>query len=285
MIDKLLNFKNIKSPREKYLIVALIIAVGLGLYAQIIHRPLSKKINRYKFQIDKYEARVSELKAKFPRIDKQREDIKFLEVESEDFLNEIDEIEKTLPSRENIPQLLGELTRRAKDIKLESIRQKIEEGQEYSRIFVELKFTASYEQIINYIKNIEALSSFLFIEELEILKKEGKIERGGVEARLVVSSLLGEVSFVEQFKTKVLQEKLAVARDIFVSKARPVTEARKIDLKLEGITYDTQNPTAIIDGEVVRVGSQVSDFEVKQILADAVILTDGISEHILSIER
>lgn len=278
------KFKKLK-PGEKILIITLTVTIGAIVYFQAIHKPLSRKVARFKFQIEKSQTRLDELKTKFPQIDKQRQNIYTLNAECASLFAEIDKIEKRLPAKRNTSQLLGELTRLAKGIKLTSIRQKMEESEEYSRIFIELKFIAPYKETINYIRKIESISPFLTIEELDISEPKGKKVKGGIPVRLIVSSLLSEVSFVEKLKAEEMEETILIARDIFVSKARPVTKIRKTDLKLEGITFNMESPTAIINGKVLKVGSEIENLTVKQIRPDAVILTDGIEDHILSIER
>jgi hypothetical protein len=53
---------------------------------------------------------------------------------------------------------------------------------------------------------------------------------------------------------------------------------------LEGITFDPQNPTAIINGDVFRTDSEVGGFTVKKILSNSVILSDGVKDHLLSLK-
>ncbi|MFH1503862.1 MAG: type 4a pilus biogenesis protein PilO [Candidatus Omnitrophota bacterium] len=283
-MDKLIDFGKLKT-REKILVVGLTMVVGFGLYIQLIHKPFSKKVTRYQFQIKKFESRIKDLKANFPQIKKQEQDIESLKLQSEELLKEIGRIEKSLPAQKNVSQLLGEFAHSAKDIKLISIRQKLELGEEYSRIFIELKFDGSYKESISYIKEIESISPFLIIEELNISQLKGKKTKKEPCGRMVVSTLLGKVSFVEQFKAKEAESTIQINRDIFVSEARPVSTISKIELKLEGITYGSKGSTAIINGGVMKVGSEIGNYKVKQILSDTVLLASGAEEYVLSIER
>jgi len=287
MIDKLSDFKKLKT-REKILLIGLIAVVGFGMYAQMVHKPLSRKISQFKFQIKKSRARLAELQVKFPEITRQKQNIESLNVECGKLISEIGKIEKTLSSKEDTSQLLGEFTRRTKGVRLVSMRQKMEMGDDYSRIFIELKFNASYKEIINYISNIESISSFLNIEELDITEPKARKADEGIPVRLVVSSLLGgEMSFEKRLKAKEkeMQEAIPIARDIFISKARPAAKLRKRELKLEGITFGQETSTAIINSDVVKIGSKVGNMAVKEILPDAVVLSDGIEDYILSVER
>ncbi len=282
MIDKLKNFKNLNS-RQKLLVAGLGLSLGFSLYFNILYKPLAKKVNRYRFQIKKSASRLKDLKGKFPAIEKQKENLRSLDFQCKDLLIQITEIEKDLPSEKNSSRLLTELSRLAKDLKLLSLRQKIDSGEEYSRIFIEFKFSEPYQKLINYLNRVESLSPFLMVEELEIFEPKTKKE-SGIQTRLVLSSLLGTVSSFELIKGQE-SEDIELARDIFISRSRPAARVSKVELKLEGITYAPSGSTAIINTDVVKVGSKVGNLTVKEITSEKVILTDGIEDQVLSVSR
>ncbi len=269
------------SRRQKLLAGSLAAVLFFSLYFNIFYKPLSRSITRSKLQVQKSASRLNELKTKFPQITKQKQNIHSLNSECKSLLAQIAEIEKSLPHERNASQLLTEISRAAKDLKLLSMRQKTGTGEEYRRIFVELKFSAPYGKVINYIRRSEAITPFLVTEELDVSEPKSDKEEGP-QARLVLSTLLGNISTSELIKLK--EEKdIEVARDIFVSKARPADKVSKVELKLEGITYSPEGSTAIINGDVVKTGSQIGNLMVKEIVNDEVILTDGIEDHILSV--
>jgi len=284
MADKAKGFKKM-GTKKKNIIIGLAIAIVFNLYIQVIHKPLSGRIRKYRFQIEKSESRLSRLRKEFPQVNEERRNINALDTECERLLEEIAGMGKNLPSKKDASQLLGVLTKQAKDIKLISVRQKLDSGEEYSRIFFELRFNSPYKNTINYISKLESISPFLVIEELSISEPKGKRKEGGMSTRLLLSTLLGEIPATESIKAKETAGAIEVARDIFISKAKPASIVRKVELKLDGITYDPRTPTAIINGEVARIGSEVGNFTVKEIRYDMVILTDGVEDHILSIER
>ena len=290
MLNVILSYYKKLKPREKILAIFFTVVIVVSLYYRFLYKPLTRNVVTYRFQIQKLTARLDELSAELPRVDEQKENLRLLATENGGILNKISEIEKKLPNKKDASLLTGELTRLAKGIELVSVQQKIDEGEEYSRIFVEIRFNAPYQEVVNYIDRIEAVSPFLKIEEMEISEPKGKLKGPGVSARLLLSCLLGEAPVSEWLRGERLREikkkeTPSVARDIFVSKFRPVTVVRKKDLKLEGITYNPQNPTAIINDNVLRVGSEIDGFKVKEILPDTVILTDGIEELLLTLER
>lgn len=283
MIEKLLDFKKLK-PKEKALIVGLVAAITISAYFNIVYKPLSRSISRYKIQTKKSINRLKGLQEKLPQLDKQRQNIHFLGSECQKMLDEISKIENTLPSKRNVSDLLTEIVQLGSDLEIASVRQKLDEGREYSSIYVEIKFNAPYINTINYLRKIESISPFLVIKELDITEEKTKRTRGGPEVRLILSSLLGEIATAEMIRAQEA-EPLTISRNIFVSKAKPAVKARKIDLKLEGITYNSKNPTAIIDGKVIRIGSVVDDYTVKDIRSDVVVFSDGLEEYMIGVER
>lgn len=276
-----IDFKKI-SPRERILLVAFITVMALGFYFQSIYKPLSRQIAVFKVQVEKSKSRLNELKAKFPQIEKQKQAMRSLKAESQNLFSQIDKIEKNIPPKNTVSQLLSELIGRAKGLKLVSVRQKVEEDKERSRIFIELKFNASYKEVINYIRKIESISPFLVIEELDISPAKTKED---TPVKVILSSLLGEVTTAGAIRTETDKVGIEIKRDIFISKAKPVSALKDIDLKLEGITYNPTNPTAIVNNEVIKANSTIGRFTVKEIRPNEIILTDGIEEHILSIEK
>jgi len=283
MIEKLLNSKRLK-PKEKALVVGLVAAIVISAYFNIIYKPLSRSVSRYKFQTGKAQSRLTSLQEKLPQLDKQRQNIRFLNSECQRMLDEINEIEITLPSKRSVSDLLTELVQLGKDLKIGLVRQKLEEGREYSSIYIELKFNAPYINAINYLRKVESISPFLIIKELDIAEEKTKHSMGGPAARLILSSLLGERSTAEMSKAQEA-EPLAISRNIFVSKAKLAAKVKKIDLELEGITFNPESPTAIVNGEVVRIGTEIDSYTVKDIRLDAVIFTDGSEEYVVDMER
>lgn len=283
----MLNFKDLKK-REKGILIIFICVIIVSGYYNLSYKPLERNINTYKLQNEKLAARAAEVRAKFPQIDKQKSNLETLNKEYDGLLEEISAIEEELPAKKSVSNLIGELTRLAKGFKLTSIRKRVDEGEDYSRIYIELKFNAAYQETIDYISNLETISPFLKIEELEISqvqRKSAKEKEQATPVRIVLTSLLVETVLGEQLRAKEVKEQSPVARDIFVSKTKPVVPIRKSQLKLEGITYEQQFPTAIINGEVVKIGSVVEEYEVKEILSDRVVVAAGAEEHVLYVER
>ncbi len=279
-----LNWSKLKS-REKAAFVSLVGVVLFGVYWRLVHEPATKQIASYKTQIRKAQTQLKDLATKEPQDKEVAGKIRILEEEDKKMSDEIETLEKKIPSRFNVVQLVGEFTRLAKEIKLESVKQRIAKEQGYSRIFLEVKFYSTYLNAIQYIASIESISPFLRVEEMEILEPKGKtLELGGSPVRLLVSCLLSDNPEGGVIKASPVS-RVSGSRDILASTARPAEALNESKFSLEGITYDPKNPSAIINGDVFQVNSEVGGYKVKKILSDSVILSDGIEDHILSLKN
>ena len=284
MPEKLLNFKK-KTTRQRALIMGLVLVVVANLYIQLIYKPTSRRLKAYKVQLQKAGGRLEELESKLPDLTGQRSHIETLSVEFKKVEDQIKEMEEALVSRGHTTQLLGELTNQASslDIDFDSIRQRIDRHEGYSRFFVELKFNAPYRDIANYVRRLEAISPYLIVEEIDVSEPEkaGK----AIAVRLVLSTLLSEAYAPEAFKAPSETPPVEMDREIFVPSKKPVSKARRAELKLMGVSWRGDKSTAIINNEVVRTGEKVDDLEVKQILPESVVLTDGVEDFVISIEH
>lgn len=296
MIDVILSrYKKLKT-REKILTIVFTAVIATSLYHRFLYKPLTGDVATYEFQVQKLTTRLNELNAQYPELNKQQEKIKLAARGNEEISKKIIEIEKKLPSARDASRLTAELTRLAKGLELVSVQQKIDKGELYSRIFVELRFNAPFNAIVDYTDRIEGISPFFKVEELNISEPTGKSKGPGLQSTLLVSCLLREadhpgLSLDEGIKeVEIPKEAVSKARDIFASQARPAVtvkakERRKLDFKLEGITFSLVAPTAIINDDVVRVGSEIDGFKVKEIGPNNVILTDGTEEFSLTMEK
>jgi hypothetical protein len=240
-------------------------------------------VAEYKSQTRRSEAQLRDLETKQPQDMELAMKIRGLEEGEAKLTQDIEELEKMVPSRLYTAQLVGELTRLAQEVKLESIKQRVVKEQTYSRIILEVKFYSTYLDAVSYLASVESISPFIKVEEMEILEPAGKAtELGGAPVKLVISCLLTDSASVAILKASPVQN-LNVKRDILASSARPAETLSDSKFNLEGITFDLHNPTAIINGDVFQVNSELGGYKVKQILADSVVLNDGVEDHMLSL--
>lgn len=80
-------------------------------------------------------------------------------------------------------------------------------------------------------------------------------------------------------------EGLELIRDPFSKQAiTPTAVKGKVSsLQLNGIAWDEERPTAIINNEIAEVGSQIDEYTVVEIRKDRVILSDGEQNLVLTI--
>lgn len=278
-----MEWSQLKS-REKKAVILLAVAVSFGLYMKFVNEPVSKKVDGYKSQVERSEAQLRDLETKQPQDTELAIKIKGIIQEESKLSEEIEGLEKMVPSRLYTSQLVGELTRLAKEVKMESIKQKIAKEQAYSRIFLEVKFYSTYLDAVKYLASIESISPFLRVEEMEILEPAGKtVELGGAPVRLVVSCLLTDSASTPSLKASDVPV-ISMKRDILTSSSKQAQALSDAKFTLEGITFDLRNPTAIINGDVYQVNSELGGYKVKKILADSVVLNDGVEDHLLNLK-
>ena len=259
-------------------------ALVFGMYMRFIERPTAKAVAGYKSQIRNSQMQLKDLETKKPQDAQVSTSIEALEAKQKKLAEDIAKLEEQMPSQFNTSQLVGQITVLAKEVKLESVKQRVAKEQAYLRIFLEVKFYATYPDAIRYVAAVEAISPFIRVEELEILEPPmGKnIDLGGAPVKLTVSCLLGDTSpdkILKPGPTAVLDLK----RDILSSSSKPTEELSDTKFTLEGITFDARNPTAIVNGDVYATGSKLGPYTVKKILSDSMVLSDGVNDHILSL--
>jgi hypothetical protein len=69
-------------------------------------------------------------------------------------------------------------------------------------------------------------------------------------------------------------------RDPFVYQSS-YTEGASVDLKLEGIVWDRENPKAMISGVIIGIGEHIGNYTILEIKPNSVLITDGTDDIIL----
>lgn len=271
-------------PRERTAVLLLGAAAFFAMYMKLVEQPVSRKVAVYKSQIRHSEIQLKDLETKKPQDAQLSSKIQDLENEEMMLSQEFAELEKQMPSQFNTSQLVGELTRLAKEVKLESIKQRLVKDRSYLRVFLDIKFYSTTLDAIKYVAAVESISPFIRVEELEVLEPVGKtVELGGAPVNLTVSCLLTDSAPVSVLKAGPSQD-IQLKRDMLSSSSKPASELTDEKFALEGVTFDPKNPSAIVNGEVYLLGSEVGPYKVKKILSDSVILTDGVEDHVLSLK-
>ena len=109
--------------------------------------------------------------------------------------------------------------------------------------------------------------------------------KGGKPSSVAISpNLLEEITHQDlaQKAESAISKKGDFIKDRFPSWGRDPfqkIDASKAMLGLQGIMWDTQNPKAIINNKIVKVGDTVGGDIIVDIQEDKVILTDGIESY------
>ncbi len=273
-------------PKRRLLIAVLASAAAFSAYAKLVAEPIRKKTVEQSRQVQKFETQLRDLTEKLPPVEQLDTRVKALEDEEKKFREEIASIEKKLPSRIGTSRFIAQVTELAKEVKIESVKQRIEKEEVYSRLYLEIQFLSTYAAAVRYVAAVESITPYLKVEEMTITEPKAKAETisGGSPMKLVVSCLLGDASSETELKGKSATAYNEI-RELLASKAKPKSLLRESEFRIEGITYNASNPTVIINGDVYRVGSEIGGYRVSAIGPDSVILSDGIEEQILNVRR
>ena len=273
-----------------YLFIALFIVIFFSFYLKLFLKPTREKITRLKKQQEENEKRRQSLLSQFPDVAKAM-------LELEDFQQKINkmkgqsvDVEAKLLNARQVPGLLTELVKSSQElsVELQSVKQKLELDREgFSRLQLELSFESNYENAVNYIKKTEEISPYLKIGQIDLAQsKNDPRNLVNVSLRLEAILALTENTQAELPLPSLLEqgEKLKISRSPLKPWLSPAS-TKKERLKLIGITYRLNGSTAIINDTVVKTGDEIEGQKVESILADSVIINNGIETKTLKIER
>lgn len=273
--------------REKILAGVLLVVLFGSLAYRIFGESFFSEQKGFKGSLQKIMDEIASKKAKFPDVKSQERENAKLREDYENTLKQIEDYEAKIPAAGSVSQLLGEITRRAEGLSMdfETIRQDIEREKEgYLKLKLDMKFSAPYSSVVNYLNRLQNLSEYLTVQDIEI----AQTKEGGPQSKtnLELSMLLLEKGIDLTVKEKEdTFTPLVIKMDPFTSKRVEKKTEKAKDLKLAGITSAGKDSTAIINDEVVKVGGQVGDWKVIQILPDAVTLSDGAETVSLTLNR
>lgn len=88
---------------------------------------------------------------------------------------------------------------------------------------------------------------------------------------------------IEYTQLKEESQRLTSNRDPFSKKTSEHSVSASRDLSLSGIVWDKQNPTAIINDTIVKIGEEISGSTVVDIKEGYVVLNDGKENFVLKL--
>jgi type IV pilus assembly protein PilO len=168
MNDFVDQFNKVPAPQRWLILLVLMLGVFMGFYL-LIYSGLEDEIVSQKASLDKLELQKSEIVRKIAN--------------KEEILGEIDElkrrkesVEKVLPKRAEIPQLLQKVYGQAKIVGMEI--KLFEPGDEqaqllYSEIPVKMDISGTYDQVADFFFNVGRMDRIVNIKNISIERQSG----------------------------------------------------------------------------------------------------------------
>jgi Tfp pilus assembly protein PilO len=200
----------------------------------------------------------------------------------EELLLEIASLEKRFPPQRRISQLISQLDNLTQQMKLKIISlnpRPVKNYKEYNEIPFEIKLTCTYHDLGRFFNQLENLTSFIFLSEIEITPLNGK----NLSAELVATafSLRQEETFTSEEKLNQLTLTSlhpfaypSVSSRPFRSLLRKTPAKVPSALRLTLIVWDEKNPMATVKyrgkSYVVRPGDVIGGERVLSIQKNCV---------------
>lgn len=276
------------SPRER-LGVVMLAAAALGFLGyRLVFQGQARQLDRGRAEWLALRQQVQVLRAALPDVEQERQRLPVLAAENEALEEALDQMQRTLITSGELTRLIGALTTRGDGLQVtfDAIKQHVREQADRPEATIDVVMTAPYQGVVNYLRRVEALSPFLRVAKLEIAEPKDRAQASSRAAIMFVTPLAptsepGGLAHAMAIPPLLL---LTIARDPFGSPHRVAAAATSLDLKVTGILWRGAGSTAIVNGEVVRVGDMVDALVIRQILPDKVIVADGAETHELLLE-
>jgi len=280
--------------RERYLYILSAMALSALLYFSLFIIPVTKHIKEYKKEIADLGDKQKIILSQLPDVEKTKLEIAEQERVIKTMKLKAENIQSKLLGASQVPKLLMQLVQSAQGmpIDFQSVKQKTESPDKdgVSRLYIDLKFEASYENAVNYIKKIEEVSTYVKIDEIDLA--QSKVDpRNLVSVSLKLNAILALSADAQgEFSYSVAKDaatnKVIVQRSPLTPKIS-VGQVKKDLPRLSGITFRNQplGSSAILNDNVVKVGDEVAGYKVESILPDSVMVNDGIESKEIKSER
>ena len=273
------------NKREKIILVVSLRFAFFVLYAHRGYRPNSIKLRAVKKESGDLKNKITTLNFEFADLDEMRAQL----VQEKNIYKEAETKlrgkEDKLFSRAQLGSLLRKITQSAASHNLDFISitpQKSPEGELYTRFPVELKLSSPYSGFLKYLKELEGISDILKVRRLDI-SMDKKVSINPV-VLIELSTVLSDRPPSRKAKKVISISSSAqpfLPPDVVVKK----TDTALSGVRLNGILSKGEEPTAIINNQVVGIGSKIGKRSVLEIHEDSVILQEGEARYTLTIER
>lgn len=280
--------------RQKILIWLLIFSLLVNLYINKIFMPRLRQLSFFKNKSEELNNRIFAIKAEMPSIEEEKTQLQTLRDKNKQLCGELNSLENKLPESYRTPQLLGELASQASEWKIEFAYIKPLETsdvmeKEYALLYIEMQLNAPYYDFLGYLNKLENLSAYLNIQDIVIEETKETGFFGEISVTLVISTLLNkEVAFLRNMgKKEGISLEEFFKRNLFIPESLEMKSyVKESKYVLGGITFSGKNSTAIINGEIYKIGDILDNKGViEQILPNMVIIKYGQASEALVLEE
>ena len=288
LIARCIKQFNAFDRRRRILILLLIGTVIVSGLFNIVYKPQRDTAYRMRRESESLNRKVDDMRSKIPDMKREERLISEEKRSLRILQEELSSLEAQLPRQSGLPQLLGELVAQASGYSIDFISIKplpAKKKKEYAHMDIEMKFNAAYSDLTNYLRRLENVSQFLAVSDVTMEKMKDKPS----ETTLILSTILGEAGRkppLSEQEAVAAVEPIALKRDPFVSQeVKEIEKETKQAYRLSGTVSRGRRSTAIIDGNVYRIGDVIENKTIKKILPNMVVLGNGKESIVLTIKK
>lgn len=166
--ERLQNWEETSTKREKILLLIITIVLPVFLFYKFYYLPSKRKINLIQEDIKKLELEIAKLETFVKRE-------KVVENEIEKRKKFLEEIKNILPTEQEIPQLLKNVSEIAKKHKLDILRftPHPEEKRDYYNVIpFDMELKGYFYDILKFLNEVETLSRLVILKNIEFLPQQ-----------------------------------------------------------------------------------------------------------------
>lgn len=284
--------------REKMWTVAFAaVTIGIIGYRAAL-RPRAQAVGEARRSVEKLESELIKLEADRPDLEARRVQLDKTRTGIQDMLQELEQLEEGLLNRHDQDVLLEQVVAKRANLQVQinavkPLKEEPKKGADkdrdaepefYKRLFMQIDGYAGFDDLISYVKALEAHSPYQRVQSVAI-KVEGQ-DTVRPRALVLTETLLASApEQVEKRRAEVFGtlESLAKqrAKDPFVPLEKPKEEQPAVGLELSGVFGSGTSLTALINGEPYQVGQTIQGKRVVEIHPDRVVLEQGSRRFLL----
>lgn len=290
-------------PREKiWTVIFVAVVVGMTGYRTLL-RPRIDAVKKAKASVVTLDNELTRLEAERPDLNTRRARLEELRKQIAQLFQELEQLEEGLLNRQDLDVLLEQVVAKRAQLQVQinavkplkdEPRKSAEKDRDaseaglYKRLFVQIDSYAAFDDLIAYVKALEANSPYQRVRGV-VVKIEGQ-DVVRPRALVMVETLLANTP--EQVATRHREvfgalEQLAgrQSKDPFLALEKPKEEQIAAGLELTGVFGTGKVLTALINGNPYKVGETIQDKRIVAIYEDRVVLEQGSRRFLLYGQR